>query len=262
MLYERWRQIAGACSNQTALTDLASGTQWSFRELAAAAEAAKGPPIAFPQGSSAQFIVALLRTWRANGITCPLEPGQPEPQVNGSLPSGIIHLKTTSATAGSPRLVAFTASQLMADAENIVVTMGLRPDWPNLGVISLAHSYGFSNLVLPLLLHGIPLVLAPAPLPETVRRAAQTEPAITPPTVPAMWRAWHEADAIPGNVQLAISAGAPLPLKLEQDVFQSRHLKIHNFYGASECGGIAYDSSSAPRTDAALAGAPMRNVQL
>jgi long-chain acyl-CoA synthetase len=41
--------------------------------------------------------------------------------------------------------------------------MGLRPDWPNLGVISLAYSYGFSNLVLPLLLHGIPLFLAPSP---------------------------------------------------------------------------------------------------
>ena len=50
--------------------------------------------------------------------------------------------------------------------------MGLRPDWPNLGVISLAHSYGFSNLVLPLLLHGIPLILAPSPLPEAVRQAA------------------------------------------------------------------------------------------
>ena len=62
----------------------------------------------------------------------------------------------------------------MADAENIVATMGLRPDWPNLGVISLAHSYGFSNLVLPLLLHGIPLILAGAPLPEIVLRASAT----------------------------------------------------------------------------------------
>ena len=58
----------------------------------------------------------------------------------------------------------------MADAENIVATMGLRPDWPNLGVISLAHSYGFSNLVLPLLLHGIPLILAPVPLPARLMR--------------------------------------------------------------------------------------------
>ena len=89
----------------------------------------------------------------------------------------------------------------MADAENIVATMGLRADWPNLGVISMAHSYGFSNLVLPLLLHGIPLILAPAPLPEIIRRAAENEPAITLAAVPAMWRAWHEADAIPPGVR-------------------------------------------------------------
>ena len=150
----------------------------------------------------------------------------------------------------------------MADAENIVVTMGLRPDWPNLGVISLAHSYGFSNLVLPLLLHGIPLILAPAPLPEIIRRAAEAERFITLPAVPAMWRAWHQASAIPQNVRLAISAGAPLPVNLEQDVFKAYGLNIHNFLGSSECGGIAYDTSETPRTEAAFVGQPMQNVNL
>lgn len=140
--------------------------------------------------------------------------------------------------------------------------MGLRSDWPNLGVISLAHSYGFSNLVTPLLLHGIPLILVPAPLPETVRQAAARADHITLPAVPAMWRAWHSADAIPPNVRLAISAGAPLPLDLERSIFEQKSLKIHNFYGASECGGIAYDSSGTPRTDPACVGAPMANVSL
>jgi len=140
--------------------------------------------------------------------------------------------------------------------------MGLREDWPNLGVISMAHSYGFSNLVLPLLLHGIPLILAPAPLPEIIRRAAENEPAITLAAVPAMWRAWHEANAIPSSVRLAISAGAPLPLALEQAVFQTCGVKIHNFLGSSECGGIAYDAGNTPRTDTALAGSPMQNVKL
>ncbi len=158
--------------------------------------------------------------------------------------------------------MAFKGEQLAADAENIVATMGLRPDWPNLGVISLAHSYGFSNLVLPLLLRGIPLILAPAPLPEIVRRAGESEEALTIPAVPAMWRAWHEAGAIPKNVRLAISAGAPLPLKLERDVHETSGVKIHNFLGASECGGIAYDATTSPREDVAMAGGPMQNVEL
>jgi acyl-coenzyme A synthetase/AMP-(fatty) acid ligase len=173
-------------------------------------------------------------------------------------------LKTTSATTGAPRFVAFTAEQLAADAENIVATMGLRPDWPNVAAISLAHSYGFSNLVLPLLLHGIPLVIAPSPLPEIFRQAIDRAkiPELTLPAVPALWRAWHAAGVIPANVRLAISAGAPLPLALEAGVFSATGIKIHNFYGSSECGGIAYDATPVPRTEENCAGKAMRNVDL
>jgi acyl-coenzyme A synthetase/AMP-(fatty) acid ligase len=49
---------------------------------------------------------------------------------------------------------------------------------------------------------------------------------------------------------------------LEQSIFAAGGIKIHNFYGASECGGIAYDASGTPRADAALAGAPMPRVNL
>jgi acyl-coenzyme A synthetase/AMP-(fatty) acid ligase len=53
-----------------------------------------------------------------------------------------------------------------------------------------------------------------------------------------------------------------LPVALEQNIFAARGLKIHNFYGSSECGGIAYDASSGARLDGSCAGAPMRNVNL
>jgi long-chain acyl-CoA synthetase len=264
MLYERWRQIARSYSGEIALRDLASHRQWTFRELEMAAdlpnpEAAK---VAFPTGLSAEFVLNVLQAWRGGQIVCPVEADQQAPTVGAEIPADIIHLKMTSGTTAAPRFVAFSANQLMADAENIVATMGLRPEWPNLGVISLAHSYGFSNLVLPLLLHGIPLVLAGAPLPEIVLRAAATEKAVTLAAVPALWRTWYDADAIPRNVRLAISAGAPLSVSLEQNVFATRGLKIHNFYGSSECGGIAYDASSGARLDGSCAGAPMRNVNL
>ena len=263
MLYERWRQIAEERGKELALHDVASGRRWHFAELARLAEsgAADAGPVVYPQGHSPEFILTILRAWRAHAVVCPLEADQAPPVVPPP-PAPCVHLKTTSATTGLSRTIAFTAEQLAADAENIVLTMGLRPDWPNLGVISMAHSYGFSNLVLPLLLHGIPLILVPFPLPEAVRRAAEDAPALTLAGVPALWRAWHEAGAIPPHVRLAISAGAPLPAALEQSVFSSTNLKIHNFYGSSECGGIAYDTTATPRVDDACIGAPMRNVQL
>jgi long-chain acyl-CoA synthetase len=272
MLYARWRQIAATFPNEVALTDVPQGRQWTFGELAAVAEHAEPTPgpVAFPQGMGAEFVIGLLAAWRTAQVVCPVEvaqvdgggnPGATLPSPAG-LPEGIVHLKTTSASTGEARFVAFKAEQLMADAENIVATMGLRADWPNLGAISLAHSYGFSNLVLPLLLHGIPLTLAGSALPESLAQAAKRHENVTLAAVPALWRAWDSGNAIPPNVRLAISAGAPLPVPLEQMIFAMRGLKLHNFYGSSECGGIAYDSSSGARLDDACVGAPMRNVQV
>jgi long-chain acyl-CoA synthetase len=123
--------------------------------------------------------------------------------------------------------------------------MQLRPDLPNVAAISLAHSYGFSNLVLPLLLHGIPLVIAASPLPDSLRSALQvvahghaggTRAAL--PGVPALWRAWHAAGVVdPARLAIALSAGAPLPLELERHIHADTGVKVHNFLGSSECGG-------------------------
>jgi long-chain acyl-CoA synthetase len=263
MLYDRWRQTAQERGRELALRDLASGRQWSFAELAREIEALPSGDarMVYPQGHSAEVIFAVLHGWRSGALVCPLEPGQEPPRIPAP-PLPCCHLKTTSATTGAPRTIAFTAEQLAADANNIVATMGLRPDWPNLGVISMAHSYGFSNLVLPLLLHGIPLILPPSPLPEVMRLAAAGASALTVAGVPALWSAWHEARAVPPCVRLAISAGAPLSGTLERAVLEASGLKIHNFYGSSECGGIAYDAGDGLRPEGDCVGAPMRNVKL
>ena len=263
MLFNLWSEIAHQHASEPALWDLAAGRRWSFRDLAESV-GKSGPfaqPMAHPQGNGAEFILTVLRAWRDGAVVCPLEPDQAPPLVPRP-PEGCKHLKLTSATSGTARMIAFTQEQLAADALNIVQTMGLRPDWPNLGAISMAHSYGFSNLVLPLLLHGIPLILAPSALPEMVRRAATEQSSLTLAAVPALWRAWHESGAIPSNVVLAISAGAPLTIELEQAVHTRCGLKIHNFYGSSECGGIAYDDTATPRVQEGLVGRAMRHVDL
>src|SRR6266404_5908843 len=264
MLYERWRQIARAHQNELALRADTTGQEWSFGQLARVADrkTRNDRAVSFPRGTGPEFIFGALEAWRWGQVACPLEPDQAAPLFPIRLPDGIAHLKTTSATTRDARLIAFTAAQLLADADNIVATMGLRPDWPNLGIVSLAHSYGFSNLVLPLLLHGIPLVLAGSALPEALRQATSSVAAVTLAAVPALWRAWYEAKAIGTNIHLAISAGAPLPVLLEQSVFARHGLKIHNFYGSSECGGIAYDGSDTSRVDGSCAGSALRNVQL
>lgn len=263
MLYEVWRQTVRTHATAMALREAASGRRWTFAALDREVEKVTLPPgpVVFPSGQTVDFILRVLAAWRAGRCVCPLESAQAAPGVAGP-PADWAHLKLTSATTGAARLVGFRADQLAADPAHLATTMGLRPEWPNLGVISLAHSYGFSSLVLPLVLHGIPLILADSALPEALRRAAAGQPALTLPGVPALWRAWHDADAIPSGVRLAISAGAPLPLPLEHAVFERRGLKLHNFYGASECGGIAYDRTEIPRSDSALAGTAVDGVTL
>ena len=263
MLYERWQQVVQERRNEIALRDLASGRCWTFSQLDQEAENSppENPSLIHPQGNSPEFIIAVLRGWRARAVVCPIETHH-QPLAVVPPPPPCCHLKITPASTGVPRAVAFSEEQLAADAENIVVTMGLRPDLPNLGVISPAYSYGFSSLVLPLLLHGIPLFLVPSPLPVALRCAAHAHWNLTVAGVPALWHAWHKAGAILRNVRLAISAGAPLPISLERDVFEEHGVKIHNFYGSTECGGIAYDATMTPRLDESSVGRPLKNVKV
>lgn len=262
-LYERWRDVLAERAGEVAITEALTGKRWSFSELddeAARTECSR--PLVFARDGTVRFIVDVLAAWRTGAIVVPLEADQPEPVFHTALPANARHIKLTSGSGGAPKNIVFTASQLAADALNIVRTMGLRPDWPNLCAISMAHSYGFSNVTLPLLLHGIPVVLAWSPLPAAVAAAAAHAEHLTIPSVPALWSAWHQAKVIPPNTRLAISAGSPLPLALERDMFSATGVKIHNFYGSSECGGIAYDSSVEPRGHQQIAGRAMENVEL
>jgi long-chain acyl-CoA synthetase len=262
-LYEKWLATARTFKSERALIDISSGKSWTFDDLLRESERNTSPldRIIFPRGAGPEFIFSILQAWRTNSITCPLEAAQSPLQLPIP-PSNIAHLKLTSATSGAAKCIAFTGPQLAADAVNIISTMQLNPAAPNLACISLAHSYGFSNLILPLLLHGVPLILLPAPLPELLLRAAKQFRSITLPAVPALWKTWHQSNSIPPNTAIAISAGAQLPLELESAVFQKSNLKIHNFYGSSECGGIAYDRTITPRTAVNCAGSALDNVSL
>jgi long-chain acyl-CoA synthetase len=263
MLYDKWRQVAQRHRDRLALRSLGENRQWTFGELAELAESLppSEEPVVFPRGRSSEFILETLRGWRDRRVVCPLEDNQAQPDLK-DLPPEISHIKLTSGTTGAPRCVAFTESQLAADPRNIVATMRLSVDSPNLGVISMAHSYGFANLVLPLALHGIPLVIAPSPLPEIVGGALSAGSNWTLPAVPALWQTWLDTVDFSNRVQTAISAGAPLPIQLEEAVFKKHKLKIHNFLGSSECGGVAYDRTETPRDDPSFVGLPLENVKV
>ena len=71
-----------------------------------------------------------------------------------------------------------------------------------------------------------------------------------------------ENAAVPSRLRLCISAGAPLRPAIGRHFTERFGLKIHTFYGASECGGIGYDASDEPAYEDGFVGQPMRNVIL
>jgi acyl-coenzyme A synthetase/AMP-(fatty) acid ligase len=264
-LYTRWREVASRRDQAIAVREFPSGRAWTFAELEGTGEEAEPAPHVLQTARTGfGFLTDVLRAWRDGAVLVPDDTGGTFHFDASGIPAGVCHVKVTSGSTGNRQGVMFDAAALAADARQIIATMGLHEDLPNLGVISLAHSYGFSNLVTPLLLEGIPLFLAESPLPGLMREILVTATAsgLALPAVPAMWRAWEQAGLDFSGVRIAISAGAPLPLELEHAVHARTGLKIHNFYGSSECGGIAYDRSDMPRDDAGIVGSAIHGVEL
>jgi long-chain acyl-CoA synthetase len=172
-------------------------------------------------------------------------------------------LKLTSGTTAAPRAIRFSSKQLLADCDQICETMEIFDRDLNFGVIPVSHSYGFSNLLTPLIARGIPMVLSRDRTPRAVLvDLARTNASVFPGT-PVFYQAFSEMKDAPPllKLRLCISAGAPLLLSVARKFREKFKVPIHSFYGASECGGICYDRDGASETEG-FVGEPMKDVNL
>ena len=172
-------------------------------------------------------------------------------------------LKLTSGTTAAPRAIRFRSHQLLADCNQICDTMGISDDDLNFGVIPVSHSYGFSNLLTPLIARGVPMVVSQDRTPRAVLGdLARTDATVFPGT-PAFYQALCDIGDLPllPKLRVCISAGAPLSSAVAKKFFEKFKQPIHSFYGASECGGICYDRCGTTFEDG-LVGQPMRGVEV
>jgi long-chain acyl-CoA synthetase len=173
-------------------------------------------------------------------------------------------LKITSGTTGLPRAIRFRQSQLFSDCQNICSSMGLLPGDVNFGAIPFAHSYGFSNLVTPLLYQGTRFVCSRDRLPRAIHRHIEQSGATVLPATPAIFQALSslsDCDRL-GAIRICISAGAPLPAETVQQFYHRYNLRIHSFYGSSECGGIMFDREGRLDAPSGFVGTPLDRVQI
>jgi len=172
-------------------------------------------------------------------------------------------LKLTSGTTAAPRAIRLRSEQLLADCNQICDTMGISDVDLNFGVIPISHSYGFSNLLTPLIARGVPMVLSRDRMPRAVLVDLAGTHATVFPGMPVFYQAFCEMENVPAlpNLRLCISASAPLAVGAARQFRQKFNLPIHSFYGASECGGICYDGD-ATNEEEGFVGQPMKGVDI
>ncbi len=181
--------------------------------------------------------------------------------IHCEIPPGTALIKQTCGASGIERSLFFSEAQVHAEGMRNINGLGLQPERRGLAAISLAHSYGFGCLALPLLLAGISVDAVAGPLPMMMDSALARGGEVFLPGVPAIWKTWWQTGlAAHPAISLALSAGSPLSLELEHSVFSENGLKIHNFYGTSETGAIAFDGSTEKRERQGYVGKPLPGI--
>ena len=172
-------------------------------------------------------------------------------------------LKLTSGTTAAPRAIRFRSHQLLADCNQVCDTMGISNADLNFGVIPISHSYGFSNLLTPLIARGVPMVVSRDRTPRAVLADLARNNATVFPGMPVFYQAFCEMEYVPQlpKLRLCISAGASLPRAVAKKFREKFNLMIHSFYGASECGGICYDRETTNEEEG-FVGQPIKGVDV
>lgn len=203
----------------------------------------------------------VTRQQRVEGSAVSIQPRAVTPV---PLPPGTAVLKVTSGSTGAPQAVALSARQVVADAVQILRSMGLGASDTTLAAIPLTHSYGFGSCLLPLLLLGTPLVFPDSHLPAALLAALRGATVAHFPAVPAMIRALAALPDLPPlpHLRLCLSAGAPLD-PADAAAFRARTgVKVHVFYGSSECGGITFDRTEGEILAKGRVGTPLWRVHV
>lgn len=179
-----------------------------------------------------------------------------------ALPPGSRLVKLTSGSTGMPKGIVVTEENLEADCRSICSSMEIDAGDVNLGAIPMSHSYGFSNLVTPLILQGTAVVVTNDYLPQSLLELANRHRCTVAPLIPMVFD--HLAAAARGcfeSVRTFVSAGAPLPAATSRRFRERFGLDIHSFYGCSECGGITYDRTGAA-VERGTVGSALHGVEL
>lgn len=178
-------------------------------------------------------------------------------------PAGTALVKLTSGSTGEPAGVCFDEEALFTGVSQIAQGMEITRNDRVLMAIPLSHSYGFDNGVLSLAVVGTPLILQPGYFPSSLLRALGEGEATFFPAVPPMVRALADSDWPSGlALRRVISAGGPLAPDFARRFQRRSGLHVHQFYGSTETGGIAFETAPHEAEAAGTVGRPLPGVSV
>jgi len=245
--------------------------------------------VAIQLPNSADFVAAILAAAKLDLVIVPIDRDAPPTEVAAilghfavrslvyrdaistrvvhdrpALPAAARLIKLTSGSTGLPKGIVTSDENLVADCTSICASMDIRPDDMNFGAIPMSHSYGFSNLVMPLLVQGTPVVISNQYMPQSVIDLCNRYACTIVPLIPMVFEHLsnlpHE-DGTFATARTFLSAGAPLPPATSRRFRERFGHPIHSFYGCSECGGITYDRRGAA-VERGSVGTAMEGVEL
>jgi acyl-coenzyme A synthetase/AMP-(fatty) acid ligase len=193
------------------------------------------------QGNALDIIVALVAGLHKRLPVQLVEKDRERRVSHQKLPQGTFLIKQTVGASGVRRCQFFTQEQLYADVSLIHRLYHHKKVTAVLQAISPAHSYGLTVTVMQAICYGLMIYSVDSPLPNEIEDLLESQENWLLPSVPAIWKAWGYSQLNFKKVAMALSAGSPLSLALEQQYMSLWGLKLHNLYGTSETGVIAFD---------------------
>ena len=175
-------------------------------------------------------------------------------------------IKLTSGSTGVPKGIGLSASNLLAEAENVIATLGLSHDDQILAPVPLVHSYGFDLGLLPMLFGGTSLVVRDAFVPRRILGDLEQRETSVFLGIPSIYRTLVDipVSVIPdlSHIRYLLSCTAPLRPELIAAFHKKFHVPICQHYGSSETGAVTTHSPDRVLDDPTSVGRPMRNVEV
>jgi long-chain acyl-CoA synthetase len=173
-------------------------------------------------------------------------------------------IKFTSGSTGTPKGIALTIDNVLAEAENVVNTLGITPDDCILAPVPIFHSYGFDLGVLSMLYSGARLSIREAFIPRRLLADLASPDVSIFLGVPSMYHIFTETllPTIPdlSHVRFMLSCTAPLSPDLIDAFFEKFHMPICQHYGSSETGAATNHAPASVLERKDSVGQAMQNV--